>query len=333
MRVLEHDALVPGAVYLCQVADSVSCGGCCGLYNVHELRRDSLRAMLLERTTQFVTVARTIAGIDAFAAERLAVEGTDYPDASLHHCPFVGLIIHPAGERVGCLLHPLATGNGGVDWRGLSYYGSAACSLFFCPTYSALTPRWKRLVRELIIDWYSYGLIIVEHRFLAAVLAEVESRLGQELGSQHLGHKARKALADLCMLRLEWPFQRPGTRLGRNFFSIQDSPRPLEALMQSEHLMHEKILLLRGGCQPDAAISATMGKIASSASPSRNDDAVPSPSSSNLIGGSVHDGNNQYFLTILAELDTDPALVPQAVEFLESALEQAVRLCRQIRMF
>lgn len=103
--------------------------------------------------------------------------------------------------------------------------------------------------------------------------------------------------------------------------------------MQSEHLMHEKILLLRGGCQPDAAISATMGKIASSASPSRNDDAVPSPSSSNLIGGSVHDGNNQYFLTILAELDTDPALAPQAVEFLESALDQAVRLCRQIRMF
>ncbi|GAB1409002.1 hypothetical protein MASR1M90_01560 [Desulfovibrionales bacterium] len=275
MRVLEQDALVPGGVYLCQVADSVSCGGCCGLYNVRELRRDSLRAMLVERTTQFATVARTIAGIDAFAAKRLAVEGTDYPDPSLHHCPFVGLIIHPAGERVGCLLHPLATGNGGVDWRGLSFYGSAACSLFFCPTYSALAPRWKRLVREVLDDWYSYGLIIVEHRFLAGLLGELESRLGHELDNHRLGPGARAALKALLDVYLNWPFRLQGTRPGRNFFSIQDSPRP----------------------------------------------ECPVP------------GVSPRLCTVLAELDTDPALAHQAVEFLESALEQAVRLCRQIRMF
>lgn len=225
MRVLEQDARVQGGVYLCQASDCLSCGGCCGLYNVQGLTREALRAMLWERTRRFAAVPRTIAGIDAFAQERMAVEGTAYPDPSLHHCLYVGLIEEPQ-ERVGCLLHPLARGNGGVDWRGLSYYGGATCALFFCPTYSAVPARWKFVAREVLDDWFAYGLIIVEHRLLAALFGELEFRLGWAVDGQGLSQASRAAVAELVRLKLTWPFRTPGVPLGRNFFSITDIPRP-----------------------------------------------------------------------------------------------------------
>lgn len=76
--------------------------------------------------------SRSIDAILAFEQERLRAEGSDVPIPDFHHCVFVGLI-QDGGERIGCLLHPLALGNGGVDWRGLSFYGGAACKYFFCP--------------------------------------------------------------------------------------------------------------------------------------------------------------------------------------------------------
>lgn len=224
MPVSEQDARVPGGVYLCQVADHLSCGSCCGLYNVPDLSRDTLRTMLEERTRSFASVPRTIADLDAFAQERLAMEGTNYPDPTLHHCPYVGLIAEPR-ERVGCLLHPLAAGNNGLDWRGLSYYGSAACALFFCPAYTALPGRWKKIIRQSVDDWYSYGLIIVEHRFLSAILGELEARWGQALAGCNLDLQSRTALAELLEFKINWPFRSPDKPLVKNFFSITDNPR------------------------------------------------------------------------------------------------------------
>ena len=40
------------AVYLCQVGERVSCGACCGLYNVADLSRDSLEDRLARRTVR-----------------------------------------------------------------------------------------------------------------------------------------------------------------------------------------------------------------------------------------------------------------------------------------
>jgi hypothetical protein len=54
------------------------------------------------------------------------------PFPEFHHCPYVGLIGNEL-SRVGCLLHPMAEGNTGVDFRGLSYYGGMACRIYFCP--------------------------------------------------------------------------------------------------------------------------------------------------------------------------------------------------------
>ncbi len=228
MPILPEDEQVRGGVYLCQTGPCVSCGSCCGLYNVHGLSREGLRAVLDDRTRSFAAVARSIDAILAFEQERLAREGDDSPIQDFHHCVFVGLI-RDGGERVGCLLHPLADGNAGVDWRGLSFYGGAACKHFFCPTYDQLEARWKRLVRHVIDDWYAYGLIIPEHRLLAALLGAVEGRLGRELDPDDLSPDGRAALTELLRVKLDWPLRGPATPLAWNFFSTRRTERPASA--------------------------------------------------------------------------------------------------------
>jgi len=225
MPILPEDEQVRGGVYLCQTGPCVSCGSCCGLYNVPGLSRQRLRAVLDDRTRAFAAVPRTIDAILAFERHRLEHEGTDYPTDDFHHCVFVGLI-DDGGERVGCLLHPLALGNGGVDWRGLSFYGGAACKHFFCPTYDNLEPRWKRLVRALLEDWYEYGLVIPEHRFLAAVLEELEARLGFSLDVEELREDGKNAIRNILRLKLDWPWRAPHAPLAWNFFSTRSTERP-----------------------------------------------------------------------------------------------------------
>ncbi|MDA8140544.1 MAG: hypothetical protein M0036_18010, partial [Desulfobacteraceae bacterium] len=86
------DAQVPGGVYLCQVSEKVSCGACCGLYNVADTSRPAMEKMLRARTVRFAQVPRTAAAIDAFARETTAIEPQERPFPQFHHCPFTGLI-------------------------------------------------------------------------------------------------------------------------------------------------------------------------------------------------------------------------------------------------
>lgn len=239
MTSLPEDKEVRGQVYLCQTGTCVSCGSCCGLYNMADLSRERLHAILSARTDSFASVPRTIDGILAFEQERLRIEGTSAPTRDFHHCVFVGLI-RDEGERVGCLLHPLALGNSGIDWRGLSFYGGAACKYFFCPSYDELEAGIKRLAREVLDDWYEYGLIIPEHRFLAAMLGAVESRLGFLPDADDLSEGGKKVLADLMRLKLNWPFRDETMPLAWNFFSTKDTKRP--ALLTNAHAHDPQLL-------------------------------------------------------------------------------------------
>jgi hypothetical protein len=68
------DHKVPGQTYLCQVDETISCGACCGLYNVPDLDRQNLSALLEQRTARFAVTPRTPAAIDAFALESADAE-------------------------------------------------------------------------------------------------------------------------------------------------------------------------------------------------------------------------------------------------------------------
>jgi hypothetical protein len=199
------------SVYLCQVSEGVSCGACCGLYNVKNLSKTKLRAMLAERTEAFASVPRTEAGIDDF---RMRIEGLSPPERpfpEFHHCPFLGLI-GPEKSRVGCLLHPAASGNDGQDFRGLSWYGGMACRIYFCPTRQHLSPSYQMIARETAEHWYFYGLIVTEHRLLAAFFREAEDRIGRKLSRADFmpDSEAAALFRELASLKIVWPHRRIG---------------------------------------------------------------------------------------------------------------------------
>jgi hypothetical protein len=222
------DAQVTGGVYLCQVNARISCGACCGLYNVADLSLENLTGLLTRRSEIFAHTARTVGGIEAFARETERLEPQQRPFAQLHHCPFLGLIGEGPG-RVGCLLHPLADGNGGVDFRGLSYYGGLACRTYFCMTTKALDPRWKRILRTVLDHWHPFGLVVTEMELLTAIFEHLESRLGRPLEAAEVAKApAAKSLRRLLTLKCHWPFRPPSHSSACHYlFKDNAYPKPL----------------------------------------------------------------------------------------------------------
>lgn len=221
------DDQVPGGVYLCQVNDEISCGACCGLYNVSDLSRQHLTAMLAGRSERFARTERTPDAIDAFGRETERLEPQQRPFAQLHHCPFIGLIGNGPG-RVGCLLHPRAEGNHGVDFRGLSYYGGMACRSYFCDTTKKLAPRWKRLMRQALNHWYLFGLVVTEKKLLTALFEHLETRLGRPLDPTRAGREeVAEPLRRLLGLKCRWPFRPPSHSTACHYlFNDNAHPKP-----------------------------------------------------------------------------------------------------------
>ena len=199
----------PGGVYLCQVNERVSCAACCGLYNVADASHAALEAILIDRTQRFNRIPREADAIAAFGQQMLKSLGGSPPFPEFHHCPFVGLVGQKQA-RAGCLLHPLAAGNSGVDFRGLSYYGGMACRVYFCPTHHKLSSEIKTVVRETADNWYEFGLIITEVKMLEAFFIAVEDRLGAPVKAADILQRmeCRRLLRQFSRLKIEWPFRR-----------------------------------------------------------------------------------------------------------------------------
>jgi len=213
------DPEIPGGVYLCQVSETVSCGACCGLYNVTDLSGDGLHAMLAKRTHRFAGM--TGRDLDTVLSFRKWVEESEpqqRPLPEFHHCPYIGLIGRNL-SRPGCLLHPL--GNNGIDLRGISDYGGFACRSYFCPTHDCLSADIKILIRDAARNWFEYGLMVTEVSLVQAVLdaAGVAAfrREGHDSAPAHCTNIIRK----LMDLKRCWPY-RPDSAYGRVHYFFND---------------------------------------------------------------------------------------------------------------
>jgi hypothetical protein len=214
---------IPGEVYLCRVNETLSCGACCGLYNVADASRRGLEQLLLHRTKLFAQVPRTLNAILSYREniERRKSQLPPFPE--FHHCPYIGFV----GRSVGCLLHPMTEGNGSVDWRGLSYYGGMACRIYFCPTYHDLDNHHKAIVRDVAQNWYDYGLVITEARLLASFFRHVEARIERSLKTEDVACNPQfaAALRELLQLKVRWRFRDPRCSLCHYFFKDQRHPK------------------------------------------------------------------------------------------------------------
>lgn len=221
------DHAVPGGVYLCQVNETSSCAACCGLYNLPELSRPCLSALLERRTAKFASLPRKIDELDAFGREESVRLKGPKPYASFHHCPFIGLI-GSKRRRVGCLLHPLTAGNHGIDYRGLSYYGGMACRRYFCPATVTLAPALKQILRRLSLDWYTYGLIVTEAALHQALFKRIEGVCSCDRILEKMAHErsVAKWCEQLFTLKLNWPYRHPGKSLCHYLFEAKRFSKP-----------------------------------------------------------------------------------------------------------
>jgi len=216
------------AVYLCQVNEQVSCGACCGLYNVAGLSRPALETMLCERTAAFAQVPRNVQAIEDFQLKIERRLSRRRPFADFYHCPFTGLL-GENGLRVGCLLHPQAPGNDGIDWRGLSYYGGMACRTYFCPSCRQLPQAYLQILGRSLDHWYPFGLIVTERRLLSAFFKEIENRIGRRVKAEDFPpeSKAAAVLRKFAQLKIDWPHRRKNAPGPCNyFFENGEYPRP-----------------------------------------------------------------------------------------------------------
>ncbi len=206
-------------ICLCQVSSTVSCGACCGLYNLPNLSREKLEILLSERTEAFASVPRTEDGIYEFKRKNKGPHRLSRPFPGFHHCPFLGFI---GGEKncVGCLLHPAIPGNNDADYRFLSWYGEQACSTYLCPTSRKLPTVYQSILTQTIDNWYVYGLIVTEHALVTAYFKEMEIRIGRPIAvsdyTQNI--RARDAFREFAELKSKWPYRRDNCSGPCNFF-------------------------------------------------------------------------------------------------------------------
>ena len=248
-------------IYLCQVSETVSCGACCGLYNLPNVSQEKLETLLAKRTETFASVPRTEDGIFEFQRRNKGPHRLSRPFPGFHHCPFLGLI---GGEksRVGCLLHPAAPGNNGVDYRSLSWYGEQACRTYFCPATHKLPTVYQSIVIQTIDNWYNFGLIVTEHALVTAYFKEVESRLGRHIAVSDYTQNslATDAFREFAELKSQWPYRRDDCPGPCNFFFENGLyPRPVvfRATPDIRSSSYEKILReLDGGFSFDKEIAA-----------------------------------------------------------------------------
>lgn len=257
----DGDGKSPAApeAHLCQVNSHVSCGACCGLYNVADPSRPALVKMLAARTKAFHAAPRTVEAIFQYKGETQKREGQERPMPDFHHCPFLGFV-GPDRATVGCLLHPQADGNQDMDFRSLSYYGGMTCHIYFCPATRLLPERYKQILRIVLDDWYLYGLVVTETKLLTALFEELETRLGRELYAADFTtlRSRREALKHLFLLRVSWPFRAPHNhRLANYFFNDHLYARPPLGRAAGGHTITRYRLILQE-LETDASSDAVL---------------------------------------------------------------------------
>ncbi len=210
-------------IHLCQPDAGKSCGACCGIYNYADSAPEVLRARLRRRTARFRGDVHRRDDLTAFARTiRLAEDQTRRFDG-IYCCEYVGFL-DPGERRVGCLLHPAQ--NGGVDLRGVSFYGRDLCDGHLCPSHQFLSLAEQTMLVEILDDWYLYGLCITDIDLVKGYFRHI----GECIGGTPLPEMFRKGLAREIARRffaykIDWPFRSSErNRWGRFSF---DGPRHL----------------------------------------------------------------------------------------------------------
>ncbi|TGM05480.1 hypothetical protein [Leptospira jelokensis] len=148
---------------------NVSCGACCGLFNL-KLTKKEYKSLLLERTTEFKkTVNFEVRhSFPIYRKERETKEAQiPKKDEMTYNCPFLGYV-DDTKQRIGCMIHPIFTGD--PKSQNFSFYGTSICQAYDCKTKEgALADLWENLFVEIAKDSNEYSFLSADHIFTNAV--------------------------------------------------------------------------------------------------------------------------------------------------------------------
>ena len=206
-------------VNLCQPDDKKSCVACCGMYNVGDATRETLQAKLERRTRLFADTDRSVQSLIEFESFIGKTEANKPLVETIHVCEFVGFV-DQYHRTPGCMLHPNAPGNAGIDLRGLCHYGSLACKTFYCPACESIDPLLAQLLVDLVDDWHLYGLVITDVDFMNSLLYLLRSRVGDRLGEvMESSGPPSLVLKEMLSWKNAWPFHQSSLlRRSRYFY-------------------------------------------------------------------------------------------------------------------
>ena len=119
------------------------------------------------------------------------------------------------------MLHPLGRGNQGIDWRGLSFHGAMACKGFFCRSHRELSTAEKKVILEIITDWFLFGLVVSDADFTHSFFRLTEERLGRHIDPAELVVPPASALVnEFFHWKIDWPYRNSGSEL--KFFTTPE---------------------------------------------------------------------------------------------------------------
>jgi hypothetical protein len=197
---------------LCSPDSSKSCAACCGLYNVQDGRSFALNRILLDRTRAIRSIPHSVEALIAYA-DRISLEAeASIIDPAIHVCEYTGFVDH-VFRTVGCMLHPNAPDNHGVDFRGLCHYGSMACKTFYCPAFEDLEDKSVDIMGTLVNDWHLYGLVATDINYVSALFQLIELQLGHRLKSDIvLDPLLSNKLLGFFAWKNSWPYSKGSTK-------------------------------------------------------------------------------------------------------------------------
>jgi len=202
--------------HLCQPDNTKSCGACCGLYNVEDHSRETLRSLLKQRTEFFFSSGEN-PDVDSCRRKIQALSVTPKLCETIHNCEFLGFVDREE-RRVGCMLHPVL--HQGRDLRTCSFYGAELCANHFCISYTSLTPVEQTAVICSLDDWHLYGLVLTDVDFVKAFFTHVQNRMGDSVRADKLEKvPVQHALRNYFALKGAWKFSSSRSRLGKYYFS------------------------------------------------------------------------------------------------------------------
>ena len=159
---------------------NVSCGACCGIYNLDIADAKGYDKLLKQRSIKLKEIS--LKDRQALLAYRHRQERVEAKlrrrDPEIYVCPFLAYL-DLDHKRIGCMIHPCRTGQS--DSQDLSFYGASICRNYDCPNKEEDKRSYYALLLERCFsESHDYSRLMADRTFFL-FLKQISPKLTEKL--------------------------------------------------------------------------------------------------------------------------------------------------------